>query len=194
MNQKINLSKIIRIITVAPLMALIALSILFVCKPSIYGGTSNYILTLLFLTLLPLMAYPLQPVAPHFKDKGRAGQRYLAIVMAVVGYIAGTIFALIKKTPKELLLIFLTYLFSGVFIVIFNKVIKIKASGHACGVSGPVAYMTYFIGPAALLGLPIIAVVFWASLKTKRHTLSQLICGSVLPVAALFLSILILSI
>lgn len=192
MSQKINLSRIIRIITVAPIMALAALSILLARKPEIYGTTLNYILAVVFLTMLPLLAYPLQPYVPHFKDKGRPGQRYLAIVMAVIGYIAGTICALIAKAQKELLLIYLTYLFSGLFIVIFNKLIKINASGHACGIAGPVAYMAYFIGPLALLGLPIIAVIFWASLKTKRHTLPQLIFGSIIPVAALLLSLLVL--
>ena len=93
MKQKI--AKIVRVATLAPIIALIAATIMFVCKPEIFGDAATYILTLVFLTVLPLLAYPLQPVFPAFRDKGRSGQRTLAMIMAVVGYILGIIFALV---------------------------------------------------------------------------------------------------
>lgn len=189
--KKINIEKIIRVITVAPVMAAVALSILFILRPGMFNGTADFVMALVFLTVLPLLAYPVQPLIPYFKDKGREGQRLLAIIMAVAGYIGGIIYALARPVSKELLIVYLVYLFSGILIFILNKVIKIKASGHACGVAGPVSYLVYFLGWYALAGIAVLALVYWASVRMKRHTLKQLIAGSVIPVAALVISILI---
>ena len=52
MKQKI--AKIVRVATLAPIIALIAATIMFVCKPEIFGDAATYILTLVFLTVLPL--------------------------------------------------------------------------------------------------------------------------------------------
>lgn len=180
-----------RILTVAPIIAAITFSILFFVSPEFSGGIINYLLGLLFITVLPLLAYPLQPVIPKFKDKGRDGQRYLAIIMSVLGYIGGSICAFALKMPAHMKILFLTYLISGIIILVFSKVIKYKASGHACGVSGPVAFLTYTYGPVALLGLPLLALVFWSSLKMDRHKWGELIAGSIIPVASLIISILI---
>ncbi len=189
--KKINIEKIIRVITVAPVMAAVALSILFILRPGMFNGIADFVMALVFLTVLPLLAYPVQPLIPYFKDKGREGQRLLAIIMAVAGYIGGIIYALARPVSKELLIVYLVYLFSGILIFILNKVIKIKASGHACGVAGPVSYLVYFLGWYALAGIAVLALVYWASVRMKRHTLKQLIAGSVIPVAALVISILI---
>ena len=83
--KKISIEKTIRIITLAPIMALIAISLLFALRPGEFYGAANYAVAILCLTVLPLLAYPLQPYIPRYKDQGRAGQRRLAIVMAVVG-------------------------------------------------------------------------------------------------------------
>ena len=48
------------------------------------------------------------------------------------------------------------------------------------------------LGPAALSGLPVLGLVYWASLRMGRHTWPELLLGSVLPLAALFLSIAVL--
>lgn len=189
--KKINIEKIIRVITVAPVMAAVALSILFILRPGMFNGIADFVMALVFLTVLPLLAYPVQPLIPYFKDKGREGQRLLAIIMAVAGYIGGIIYALARPVSKELLIVYLVYLFSGILIFILNKVIKIKASGHACGVAGPVSYLVYFLGWYALAGIAVLALVYWASVRMKRHTLKQLIAGSIIPIVALVISILI---
>ena len=181
---------LIRVLTVAPVMALIALCIIFICKPSAFGSAQNFVMSVIFLTVMPLLAYPMQPLIPKFKESGRAGQRKLAIIMAVVGYILGIVYALVRNVPAELMLIYLTYLISGILIAVFNKLLKIKASGHACGVAGPIAYLYYFVGKYALLGLTVMTAVIISSIKMKRHTLSQLVVGSLISVAATFIALL----
>ena len=82
--------------------------------------------------------------------------------------------------------IILEYLLSGVAIFVFNKAFKVKISGHACGVLGPVMLLCYFgLYIQALCGALITALVYIASLKTKRHTLPQLIGGSIVPIVVI---------
>ncbi|WP_353893869.1 hypothetical protein PRVXH_000638 [Proteinivorax hydrogeniformans] len=188
MDKISKLAKTIRIITVVPIMALVMLVILYRINQNIFLETYQYVLTLVFLTILPLSAYPLQPVLPKFRDKGREGQRNLALVMGVLGYLGGIIWAICFHTTQELLFIYLIYFLSGIGILLFNKVLKIRASGHACGVAGPILILMYFIGSKALISIVVLASVFWASIKTKRHTMPQLIWGSVIPVVALLLA------
>lgn len=188
---KQHLAKIIRVVTVPPVMALLLLIVLYFAKEDFFGNTLNLTLAILFLVGLPILAYPIQPIIPHFKDKGRDGQRSLAMWMASGGYILGIITAAFLPVSDYLLIIYLTYLFSGVSLVLLNKVFKIKASGHACGVAGPVFSLIYFIGPWLLFGILIIAAVFWASLSMKRHDKAELLIGMTVPTYALLLSFLI---
>ncbi len=184
----------VRILTVAPVVAIATFSILHFVSPQITGSTLNYILGIAFIAIFPLLAYPLQPILPYFKKKGRDGQRNLAIYMSVFGYVAGIIFAFALRMPDKMQALFLTYFISGILIFIFNKVLKIKASGHACGVAGPIAFLTYIYGPIALLGLPLLALVYWASLRMDRHKISELVVGTAIPIAAMLISILFVSI
>lgn len=142
----------------------------------------------LFLTILPISAYPLQPLIPKYRDQKREGQRNLAILMGVTGYIIGILWAIIFDIPESLLFIFMVYFLSGIGIVIFNKLIKLRASGHACGVMGPFLILINFIGSKAILGILVIISVFWSSIKMKRHTPLQLILGTMIPVVAFLLS------
>ena len=92
MKEKISLNKIIRVVTTAPIMAFVLLTVLYFLRGDIFRSIYDYIWAVVFLTILPIMAYPIQPIVPGFRDKGRTGQRNLAIIMAVLGYIAGIIF------------------------------------------------------------------------------------------------------
>lgn len=185
-----RLAKIIRICSIAPFMACVMLSTLFFRNSDIFGSTLNFLLAILFLTILPVLAYPLQPIIPHFKNRGRDGQRELAMVFAVCGYIMGCVICFISNSTTSLWIIYLEYLFSGLCILICNKLFHLKASGHACGVVGPICLLCYFRVPVLITGLLITLMVYWASLKMGRHTFPQLLGGSLIPIAViLFLQI-----
>ncbi len=181
------LAKIVRIITLAPLMALATLITLYVERPELFGSHAVHLwLAILFLTVLPILAYPLQPVIPGFKGKGREGQRNLAMVFAVSGYTLGCLTNLFLNAPEELWMVYLTYLISGIVIVFVNKKLKIRASAHACGIIGPAVMLASFGVPAALLvGIPLHLAALWASLRMKRHTAPQYVVGSIIPIAVL---------
>lgn len=183
-----NIYLTIRKITVAPIMAAVMLVILMFFTPEVFQSTLTFLLSILFLGLLPILAYPMQKYIPSYKDKGREGQRNLAIIFAVAGYVLGIIAGLLTHAPKETIIIYLEYLLSGIFIFIFNKLFHIKISGHACGIFAPIVLFIYFrLYVCAAIGCIIAIFVYVASLKTKRHTLPQLIGGSLIPFLVLLL-------
>jgi len=181
-NKSEKLAKIIRVTTVAPFNIFIAMTLIFLIKPNFIGGILPYILSVLFLAIFPLLAYPCQKFVPYYRDKGRNGQRNFSIVMSVIGYLLGLTFSLIFKENNFIIVLYLTYLLSGISIAVFSKIIKFKASGHTCGLIGPLALLFYVFNFYALIGLIIVPFVFWASIKLKRHTFPQLIAGSFIPI------------
>lgn len=181
--------KIIRIATIPPIMT----AALFIILG--FYGIMNWLdslLGILFIGVLPVLSYPLQRFIPYYKDKGRDGQRNLAIVFSVAGYIIGCLLALIFKAPvNTVVFIYLDYLLSGILIALFNKLFHLKASGHACGIVGPIAMMAYFgLYIPAIIGAVLTVFVFISSIGLKRHTLLQLLGGSAITVSVLiFLSL-----
>lgn len=180
-------AKIIRTVTVAPIMAGVMLIILFCFKPQILGNTANFVCGILFLTILPILAYPLQKWIPRYRDRGREGQRSLAMLFAVCGYIGGSIVNLFMNAPVSMWILYLEYLISGLVILLFNKCFHLRASGHACGVAGPVALLVYFGIPALIGGLVLLTATWWASLQMMRHTVWQLAGGTAIPLAVICL-------
>ena len=180
-----KLAKILRILTVAPIMALIMLVTLYIKDSEMFGGVIVFALSILFLTLFPLLAYPLQPFIKYYKNKGREGQRTLAMIFAVAGYLGGCLSALLMHSAKNMWIIYLCYLLSGALIILFNKLFHFKASGHTCGVAGPFAILVYFGQSIGYLGIIVLAIVWWSSLKIKRHTIWQLIGGTLIPISTL---------
>jgi hypothetical protein len=176
----------IRTVTIAPVLAAVMLIIVWCYKPDVFKTSAALIYSLLFLTVLPTLSYPLQKYIPKYKAKGREGQRGLAMIFAVAGYILGCVVNAIFNSTTALWVIYLEYLLSGIFIFILNKLCHIKVSGHACGVVGP-AVLLHYLGiywtmiPCAI----IIVIVYAASLYTKRHTIGQLIGGGAVPIAAI---------
>ena len=129
-RRKRAFAKMLRIITVAPIMAFIAFTVMLVTG-GIFQNIYEYLWTLVFMCVLPLTAYPLQKILPPFKDKGRSGQRTLAMIMANVGYILSIVYAMSADISDRLLAVFVTYVLSGASLLIINKAFKFKASGHA---------------------------------------------------------------
>ena len=179
--------KAIRIITLAPLRALATLLTLFFVRPEIFGeGMLRFWMAIGFLVVFPLLGYPCQPLVPGFKDRGREGQRSLAMVFALVGYVLGFVVCIFLGAPEALWIVYLDYLISGLIIVLLNKRCGIRASAHACGIAGPAVLLAYLGVPVALaVSVPIFVGAFWASVKMKRHTWPQFTLGALVPLAVL---------
>ena len=115
----------------------------FLTVEGFYKNVWECIAAVCFIALFPILAYPLSVVIPPFK--GRDGQRNLAFIMCNVGYILGVLYAIIFKAGKPVTVMLITYLLSGVTLLLINKLFRFKASGHGCGLVGPLAALVYFV-------------------------------------------------
>lgn len=176
----------IRKITVPPVFAIAFLLVIYLMQPDIFTSVWQLIGGILFLGILPILGYPLQKYIPYFREKGREGQRSIAMIFSVVGYLLGTFIVFITKASSELCIVYLEYLLSGIMMLLFNKVFLLKASGHACGIVAPVLLLVYFnmFIPAVIGGFFVVPVLI-SSLKTKRHTMPQLLGGCMISAVCL---------
>lgn len=185
-------TKFIRVITIAPVMAVILLLVLFCAAPQ-YGITRcQFFFSLLFLAVMPVLAYPLQPYIKPFKNQGRTGQRNLAIIFSVIGYLCGLAYSLLLAPNKVLSIVYLTYLLSGVIIALFTRFTPLKASGHACGIVGPATVIICYVSWWGLLLLIPYTLTFFSSVRMKRHSVTEYLIGSLVPIASLALASLII--
>lgn len=185
-----NVFKNIRRITIPPVFAAVFLILVYMTHTAYFGGILQLIGAVFFLAVLPTLAYPLQKYFPKYKDRGREGQRSLAILFSIAGYLLGTASAFVFSVPAELQFIYMEYLLSGIGMLLLNKVFKIKASGHACGIVGPVIMCLYFgLYLPAMIGAALILPVYISSVRTGQHTIPQLFGGSTIPAFVLFFSV-----
>ena len=95
----------IRILTVPPVFALALLVTAYCCLPGVFASPGELLGFILCLSVLPVLGYPLQRVLPHFREKGREGQRSLAMLFSAAGYLLGLAAALITHASRALLVI-----------------------------------------------------------------------------------------
>lgn len=194
LTRKEHIAKIIRIITIPSLLVTVLLIILYFTRFDIFKNNANFFITVIFLGIIPTLGYPLQYALPRFKDKGRAGQRTLAFIMNIIGYTTALLYGFMQNVSHNLLLIYMAYFISIVILTIFNKLFHIRASGHSCSITGPLILLIYFVGPWCILpSLLIYAAVVWSSIELRRHTVKDLIMGSLACIVAFGLSLILLS-
>ena len=110
------------------------------------------------------------------------------MLFSFAGDLLGTVVAFAFSANTIVKIIYLEYLFCGIKMLVFNKLFKLKASGHACGVIGPMLLMMFFkLYIAAALCSVFAIPVFIASVHTKRHTPMQLLGGALIPLAMLII-------
>lgn len=178
---------IFRKIARPPIFAAAFLLVLYVTDSAIFGAWWQLAFGIFALGVLPILGYPLQKYIPPFKDRGREGQRSLAMLFCFGGYLLGTVWAVCTQAPAPLLMTYLCYLSCGIGMLIFNKLFRLKASGHACGIMGPVfALLIYFrLYLFAAIGGVLALAVFASSVCTGEHTKGQLLGGSAIALVCI---------
>ena len=150
-------------------------------RPKVFSGRSDLLLSFVFLVGVPLLAYPVSYIIPSIRRKGRSGQREFAFYFAFAGYLAGALFGIFFHRASGFCMLFLTYLFSVILLSFFNKLLRIRASGHATSVTGPIGFLSVSLGGWFV---PLCALAFgailWASLQIKRHTASEFVLGALI--------------
>ena len=175
----LKIAHAVRIISVPPVMVGILLVLIFTLRDDVITTAAEMVASLLGLTVLPILAYPVSFIVPSIRKKGREGQRSLAMYFSTVGYVAVFVYGLIAGVGTGLMHIYAGYLFSVVIILVSNKVFKVRVSGHACSVSGPLVYSGFFLGVwGIVVGTVCWGVILWASLAMKRHTFKEFVLGT----------------
>lgn len=188
------IAKTIRIITIPPISAFLLNIIIYFAVPGSFDHLWELFLIILVTGLIPVLAYPVQLKTHVIRETSeRDGQRKLAIILSMVSYSIGLFITIFLHLTYMQTLIYLTYFFSGVLMVLFNLILHIRASGHLCGISGPIAVLIYSLGFQYIFLLGIIFLVIWASIYLKRHIYSEMIVGAIIPIVSMFLSLGILA-
>ena len=176
-----RLARAVRVISVPPLMAA-GLLLLLLFRGSI--SAAEALIGAGGIVLLPSLAYAF--------SKDRERQRRLAFVFSGIGYAASCGAVLLTDASPAARCIFTTYLLSVIFLIIFNKALHIKASGHACSITGPiVAAAVLFGGWLVWPCLILWALIFWSSVRLKRHTVAEFLLGAACSSTALLIDLLI---
>jgi len=184
-----KISKFIRIVTIAPIAAILLNLTLYFAIPDSFQNIGELLLIILFTAILPVLAYPVQKMFHLLSiEDEREAARTLAILFSIGSYTIGLILSFFLQLSYLQDLIYYTYFFSGVLMVLFNFVFHLKASGHMCGVTGPVAVLVYILGIHYLYLLGIVLIVSWASITLNRHQYKDLIIGTMIPIIAMILS------
>ena len=183
MKQKIL--KIIRILTVAPFMCLISTFLILIFKREYFVSINSIISAIFNLTILPLSSYPVYYLVKPLKNKGRSFQRLLTIIFAMLGYIFAFSFSFILKDTKEIKIYYFTYLLSSLILLAFRLFNKINPSGHAAGISGPITFLVIYINKYFAFLYCLTLIIWYASVKMKRHTNLEYIIGTFIPIIIL---------
>lgn len=186
-------AKIIRIISVPPVMITLLLVILNTTRPDIFRNNVEVLTSIILLGIVPVLAYPFQLLSSSLEDRGRIMQRKLAFIFSLIGYATALLWAILVHTSKELLMICATYFISVVILTFFNKVLKKRSSGHACSITGPLVFLIYLVDWKLIFPCLIIAtLIFWSSLYLQRHTKTDLFYGVLSNLLAFALSFIII--
>ena len=173
-----GIAKVIRVVTVPPVMVAALLSVLFF-GANVFPTALDFCLTLFFLAVVPVLAYPVSVVVPRWRTEGQRMRRKMAFVFSIVGYVAAVAIAVARGAVPNLLYVTVVYLVSVVILTLINLLTPWHASGHACSLMGPLVLATLFIGwYAAPVAILLYAASFWASVYMKRHTVSEFVLGS----------------
>lgn len=192
---KERIAKIIRVLSVPPIMVSMFILILAFNKSDIFRNPTEIIIMIVLLGFVPALAYVLSSIIPKVKAKGREGQRKLAFITNLLGYSMALLWAIMINVRKELLLICLMYFLSVVLLSICNKGFHFRASGHASSFTGPLILMIYFFGWKVIIpSLIIAALIVWSSIYLKRHTIKELAGGILVNINAFILSVIIVTV
>lgn len=172
-------------------MVAVILTVLYAVRGALFASLSHLVFSVLFLAVVPGLAYPLSYLIPAIRRKGRSGQRSLAMYLSAVGYLSVVLYGILAQCTEGLRIIHLTYLLSVLLLLVLNKLLHVRASGHACSVSGPILLLCIYVGAVGVaVGILLWMLILWASVRMRHHTPREYLIGSTVPILAYVLSVL----
>lgn len=145
------------------------------------NALQGFIWAMVFVCLIPLCSlFFYIPVHDEEKKTTVHRQRVASFIFMMVSYPIGWLVLALNHAPRIFTAIAATYTFVTIGLIVFNLFLHYKASGHAAGVSGPVASMIYIYGLFATPLLLLLPLVTWARLAAKGHNFWQTVVGATL--------------
>jgi hypothetical protein len=168
-----------------PVLSGALITFLFFQLPSdVPNRIAGYSWALLFMTLIPLGSLFFY-IPGKIKDWPRIikRQRIASFVFMIVSYPLGFLVLNLTHAPKVYEAIAATYTLVTLGLIVFNLVLRYRASGHAAGVAGPVGAMIYLYGLIAAPLLALIPLTTWARVSAKGHDVWQTVVGAILSLS-----------
>lgn len=177
-NGLLKIAKVVRVVSIPPVMVAALIVLLSTLRNDVFTKGIQIVLAFLFLAVFPVLSYPVCYLVPRLRKKGRDAQRNVAFIFTGIGYVAGWIWAMFLSSALHQKFIYSVYFFSFLLLAIAN-IFHVKSSAHACSCTGPIILCALYLGIAAIIiGVLFYALIFWASIKTKRHTVKQFLLGT----------------
>ena len=140
---------------------------------------SGYALSMLFLCVVPLCSlFFYIPAKDEDKLATARRQRISSFVIMLISYPVGWLILAWTGAPLIFTALAAIYTFVTLGLLIFNLLLRYKASGHAAGVCGPIATMIYIFGVAAIPLLLLLPLIIWARLAAEGHNFWQTVVGA----------------
>lgn len=185
-------AKIIRMVTVPPVLATAMLLIFRYAYGDQFATIPVLILEILCLVCIPVSAYPISSLKKEKRQNTREQQRKLAFITNFLGYAIALLTGIFARCSQMLLTILIGYFVAVLVLTVMNKAFRIRASGHACSCVLPYLFFGYWLGVKAVMPCILLYLAeFWASVRLKRHTVKEFLLGSAVA-AAVFIPLIII--
>jgi len=106
---------------------------------------------------------------------------------AILSYLVGSLALLLVRAPTMITALMLCY--AGNTLVMMLITLRWKISIHASGIAGPTTVLIYGLGTWASIFFALLVPVGWARIRLKAHTLTQLLAGALVTIAATWLQL-----
>jgi len=188
MVEKKNIKKIFgeilsQLLNVPVLSGALATYLFFRIPESEANCLTGYAWAMLFLCLIPLCSLFFYIAVKNEETQVTLHrQRVASFVIMLISYPTGWFVLALIGAPRIFTAVAATYTFVTLGLIICNLLLRYKASGHAAGVSGPVAIMIYIYGIMWAPLLALLPLVTWARLAAEGHNLWQTVVGATMSV------------
>ena len=105
-------------------------------------------------------------------------ERSLPYLVAILFYALGLITLVYFRINIISIAFWFCYISNTFFIFLINR--KWKISAHTMGAGGPLAAISYVLGPLGLIFVIMLTAIGWARVKLKLHSVNQVVAGALL--------------
>lgn len=168
-----------QLLNVPILSGLIATFFYFRLPPDTPNKLPGFLLALVFISLIPFLSVLFYiPGRTRDQEAILHRQRIASFIFMAVSYPSGWLVLSLTGAPRIFIALASSYTFVTLGLIVFNLLLRFKASGHAAGVAGPVAAMLFIYGFWAAPLVALLPLVSWARVTAKGHTLWQTVVGA----------------